>query len=64
MQKVKVRKTEMSQETKMKGKKLNLRFKEFSQKKAMLENSMVARINHRQPDEKVNKSCFLQVKTN
>lgn len=63
--KVKVIKNDMNQELKMKGRKLNLRFKDFAQnKKTMLENNMNSRGMTYQSEEKPNKSCFLQVKTN
>lgn len=54
-----VKKTEMNHELKMKGRKLNLRFKDFAQKKNFLESNSIGRSN----DEKVNKSCNLKVKT-
>jgi hypothetical protein len=57
-QKVMVKKNEMNQELKMKGRKLNLRFKDFAQKKNLLESNSIGRSN----DEKVNKSCNLKVK--
>lgn len=62
IQKVKVIKSDAKQEAKPKTKKLNLRFKDFSQKKTMIDSSMITKVP--QSESKTNKSCFLQVKTN
>jgi len=58
--KVKVIKSDKNQELKMKGRKLNLRFKDFAHKKNLMENNSLSRVIP--SDEKVNRSCFLKVR--
>jgi hypothetical protein len=62
---IKMKKNDLNNELKTKGRKLNLRFKDFAQKKRnMLENNISSKINHTfQSDEKSKKPNFLQVKT-